>query len=216
MPNSSLPPQPADATSTPDTVALSDVLPAIERADVEGAALLRAHPGRVTATRLPFYADASLLRAEAWLPARPVVLRYVQLHRGDRVLPLGSVEAVLAANVAADLRLTAQNALAYLRYYLESVGGRTPRRVVERPDDLRLLPEPEPRPGAATAREQALARVHPASVQPDLAGGVRVTATTLRGRTIEAVTFVLKPDGRVTEERVTTLVEDAPVVWTSR
>lgn len=192
-----------------DTLSFADVVPLVERVDPEGGALLRANPGPITYTPLPFYAGAGLVRAEARLPTHPVLLQYV-LERGPRrLLPLGSAERVLAANGALGLRLTPATVVEYLRFYLQAAGGDRPaREIVERPDDLRWMPDAMMDAEERAARDSVVARVHPARVE---AGGARVTASTVRGYALEAVTFRVEADGRVTEERVTRLVDAAPL-----
>lgn len=202
----------------PDTLAAAQVLPLVAQVDVEDAALLRQHPSVFTYEALPFYGHAGLLRATALLPTRPVEFRYVY-HRGaasagGQLHPLGTAERVAAANAAEGLRLTADVAVAYLRFYLGSAGNSdwAGRRLVTDAADVPWLPGTTTDPQLRAARERVSAKIHPARVEGAVDGGVRVTATTVRGRTLEAVTWHVTPDGRVTQERASTLVTDAPVV----
>lgn len=211
------------AAAVPDTLDAREVLPLVARVDAEDADLLRTHPSVFTYDALPFYANAGVLRATALLPTRPVQLRYAYARGAAEasqrtLLPLGTPERVAAANAALGLRLAAGTApatvLAYLRFYLESAGGepRSMRRIVERAADVRWLPDSDTDPALRAARERVGARVHPARVEGAGDGGLRVTATTLRGRALEAVTWHVAADGRVREERATVLDADAPVV----
>jgi hypothetical protein len=204
----------AAPTAAPDTLPAAEVLPLVAQVDAENAALLRANPGVFTFEPLPFYAGAGLLRATARLPQRPVQFRYVYLRGGEnRLLPLGTPDRVQAANAAAGLRLGADAAVAYLRFYLENAGGgRNARRLVADAGEVRWSPITETDPAARDARAQLSERIHPARVEAAGDGGVRVTATTVRGRTLETVTWYVARDGRLQEERATVLAEHAPVV----
>ncbi len=219
------PPPTASAMSTqpapaaPETLGADEVLPLVAQVDAEDAELLGDHPSAFTYAGLPFYARAGLRRATALLPTRPVQFRYVYARgapppAGRRLLPLGTPERVAAANAAAGLRLTPATAVAYLRFYLEASGGeaRTQRTVVERAADVRWLPGSESDLELRPARERAAARVRAARAEPAADGGVRVSATALRGRALEDVTWHVAPDGRVTVERAAVLDADVPVV----
>ena len=196
-----------------DTLPLADVLPLLERVDAEHAALLRANPGPVTYTRLPFYAGAGLLRAAAHLGTHPVVARFGYAPAARRVLALGTPERVRAANAALGLRLTAPTAVAYLNYYLEAAGGpRMGRRLVERAGDVPWMPDSGLEADARTARDQAGARVHPARVRSRPAGGFTVDAVAVRGAALESVRYDLSAGGHVGEPRVALIADGLPIV----
>lgn len=193
------------------------ILARVVAVDPEAAALVGRVPADVTLHPLDFYAGAAHARVVAWLPTGPVAFPFVY-HiaddpASDRAHPLGTPERVLAANAAEGFRLSPEQAVAYLRFYLEVTepAGRAGRRLVAHADEVPWLAKTLTDPGLRVARERAAQRVHGARVE-HAGGGLRVTATTLRGRVVRVVTWHVAEDGRVAEERASTVFEGAPVV----
>jgi hypothetical protein len=204
---------PTAHAAAPDTLDVRALLPVIARADAGHAALLRTRPAVATYARLPFYADAGLLRV-AVLGPQPIGLRYVYAPGERRAFNTGTPTLVRAANAAAGLRLTPGTAVAYVRFYLEVAGnaGWAGRRLAASADEVPWLATTETDPEARAARARLSRQIPAAAVAPAPHGGLRVTAAVVRGRAIEVVPFTVAADGTVIAGPATTVTDAAPVV----
>lgn len=162
-------------------------------------------------THLPFYRDVSLLRAEVFLPHRPIELRFAEA--GGAVRPIARRDQIDALNRDQSLDLSAEQASAYLSFYVESVGG-LEYRLLQSANDVRWLPKSAPG-GDAELAEQRLAatvKIHAPRVE-SINGAYRVTVNGIRGKGLFDVTFSVTRSGRVDLLAAHELMSDLPVPY---
>jgi hypothetical protein len=232
------PPQTSDlrtAMKPPSPVRLDRALPEVAAVDPEAADLMRRHATTLTWVRLPFYPAHGLLRAVVLLPQRPVGFAFLARRdavvdeaatRGGRtpstaaasadVLPLGGPQRLAAANAAAGLRLTAGDAVEYLRFALDAAGAAptTRPRLVFAADRIPWWPRPSPEDAAriAAARARLSSPVAAPRVEREASGALRVTAEALVATTLKTVAWRIAQDGRVEDVSASTIEPDLPVV----
>jgi len=168
-----------------------------------------------SADALSFYRRFRLLRAFVSLPHTEVVFPYAD--SGAEIVPLtGDPADVYRVNQAEGLRLTEEQLVPYLRFFLQHTAGNSMphRQMVEDAGELEWLKRTEVEPESKAARAVASAQVRPVRATR-VDGGYRVVATVWANLILAELTLRLDDAGRITEEGTRVLHENLPVVETT-
>jgi hypothetical protein len=180
----------------------------IAGASSDEAELMRLHPTDVTVVPLPFYRKNKWVQVVISLPTHPIAFDHVD--DGTHAAFLGGTpESIYVVNRAERLRLSDDQVIPYVVFFLTVTGDKGSKLVVE-PSDVPWLPTTE-QDEALKARRQAVSKkVHPVQVSK-VADGYRVSIQVVLMQQLIELSLAVAHDGLVRTIETRTLDEDLPV-----